>query len=174
MIFNRLIICLVVFLWGTSGCKANQGNRLDLLTVKDIQLNQAIQLVIKEESEYGKLDKSALIIRIEKSLNGFEIRIGTLYKENLNSFLSGKTDKPFGFFEFDKVTVLVFGEEEKSLFEKTGKTKSLPFLKSKPEIKVKEGEIPPPPVIYEPIVWIYSHENGKLQLKEKGRFTLLK
>ncbi len=173
MMFNRLIIWPIVFLWSFSGCKAHQGNELNMLTVKDTQINEAIKVVVKEESEYGNLEKSAIIMKIEKSKNGYEIRIGALYKENLSSYLSGKKDKPFGFFEVEEVTVVVFGEEEMSLFEMTNKTKNLPFLQSKPELKVKEGDIPSPPVIYEPIVWIYTYENEKLKLTDKGRFTLL-
>lgn len=173
MMFNRLIIWSIALLCSFSGCKANQGNELNMLTVKDTQINEAIKVLFKDESEYGNLEKSVIIIKIEKSENGYEIRIGALYKESLSSYLSGKKDKPFGFFEFEEITVVVFGEEEISLFEKTNKTKSIPFLEAKPELKVKEGEIPPPPVIYEPVVWIYTYENGKLKLTDKGRFTLL-
>lgn len=171
--FNRLIIWSIVFLWSFSGCKTHQGNELNMLTVKNTQINEVIKVVVEEESEYGKLEKSAIIIKIKKSKNGYEIRIGALYKENISTYLSDKKDKPFGFFEFEEVTVIVFGEEEMLLFEKTQKTKNLPFLQSKPELIIKEGEIPPPPVIYEPVVWIYTYENGKLKLTDKGRFTLL-
>lgn len=173
MMFNRLIIWFIVFLCSFSGCKTNQGIYVNMLMVKNTQISEAIKVVIKEEFEYGNLEKSAIIIKIEKSKNGYEIRIGALYKESLSSYLSGKKDKPIGFFEFEEITVVVFGEDEMSLFENTNKTKSLPFLEVKPELKVKEGEIPPPPVIYEPVVWVYTFENGNLKLTEKGRFTLL-
>ncbi len=172
--FNRLIICLIVFLWNFSGCKANQENELNMLTVKDAQINDALKVLVKEESEYRNLGKSAIIFKIEKSEIGYEIRIGTLFKESLSLYLREKKDKPFGFFKFENVTVIVFGEEDRLLFEKTNNTKNLTFLEPKSELKVKEGEIPPPPVIYEPVVWIYTYENGKLKPTEKGRFALLK
>lgn len=173
MKINNLIIWLFVFFWSFSSCKANQRNELIMLTVKDTQINKAIKALLKEESDYGNLEKSAILIKIEKLENGYEIRMGALYKENISSYLSGKEDKPLGLFEFEGITVAVFGEEESLLFEKTSNTKSFPFLEARTELKVKEGKIPPPPVIYEPIVWVYAYENGKLKLTDKGRFTLL-
>lgn len=174
MKFTRLIKWLIVILWSTSGCMTKKAQKIDMLKVKDTQINQAIKIVIKEESEYSKIENSIVIIRAEQLETGYEIRIGSIYKENLNSFLSGKVDKLLGYFESEKVPVLVYGVDEISLFEKSGQATILPIPKSKPRVKVKEGEIPPPPVIYEPVVWIYSFEHGNLELKEKGRFTLLK
>lgn len=168
-----LIIWLFVFFWSFSSCKANQRNELNILIVKDTQINEAIKALLIEESDYGYLGKSAILIKIEKLEIGYEIRMGALYKENISLYLAGKKDKPLGLFEFEGITVVVFGEEESLLFEKTSNTKRFSFLEAKSELKVKEGEIPPPPVIYEPIVWVYAFENGKLKLTDKGRFTLL-
>ncbi len=173
MKINSLIIWLFVFFWSFSSCKANQRNELNMLTVKDTQINEAIKALLIEESDYRNLKKSAILIKIEKLEIGYEIRMGVLYKETISSYLSGKKDKPLGLFEFDGITVAVFGEEESLFFEKTSNIQSFPFLEAKPELNVKEGEIPPPPVIYEPIVWVYTYENGKLKLTDKGRFTLL-
>jgi hypothetical protein len=173
MKINRLIIWLFVFFLSFSSCKSSHRNELNMLTVKDTQINEAIKELLIEESDYGNLEKSVILIKMEKLEIGYEIRMGALYKENISSYLSGKKDKPLGLFEFEGITVAVFGEEESLLFEKTSNTQSFPFLKAKSELKVKEGEIPPPPVIYEPIVWVYAYENGKLKLTDKGRFTLL-
>ncbi len=173
MKINNLIIWLFVFSWSFSSCKANQRNELNMLTVKDTQINEAIKALLINESDYRNLEKSAILIKIKKLEIGYEIRMGALYKKNISSYLSNKKDKPFGLFEFERITVAVFGEEESLLFEKTSNTKSLPFLESKPELNVTEGEIPPPPVIYEPIVWVYAYKNGNLKLTDKGRFTLL-
>lgn len=78
MMFNRLIIWSIVFFCSFSGCKAKQAIELNMLTVNDTQINEAIKVVIKEESEYGNLEKSVIIIKIEKSENGYEKRIGAL------------------------------------------------------------------------------------------------
>lgn len=171
--FNRLIIWSIAFLWSFSSCKANQESVLHMLIVKNIQINGVLYGIVKEESEYGGIENELVIIKFEKDESGYEIRIGSLSKKSMSSYLTGKKDKPFGFFEYDGVTVVVFGVEEKLLFEKTNNTKSFSFLEAKPELMVKEGEIPPPPVIYEPIVWVYAFENWQLKLTDKGRFTLL-
>lgn len=173
MEINRLLIWSFVFIWSFSGCKANQSNELNMLRVKDTQINEALKVFVKEEAEYGSLEKSVIIIKLEKDNNGNEIRIGALYKESMSLYLTGKKDKPFGFFDYEGITVIVFGENENLLFEKTNIKKVIPFLEAKPELKTKEGKVPPPPVVYEPIIWVYLYNNGKLELVDKGRFTLL-
>lgn len=144
-----------------------------MLAVKDTQINKALEVLVKEESKYGNFKKSAVIIKIERLENGYEIRMGTLYKESISLYLSEKKDKPFGYFEFEDVTFVVFGEGENTFFEKTANKKNIPFLEVRPKLKTRKRGIPPPPVIYEPVIWIYTYENGKLELIDKGRFTLL-
>ncbi|MDD4727447.1 MAG: hypothetical protein PHN55_01685 [Dysgonamonadaceae bacterium] len=173
MEINKLLILSFIFVWSFSGCKASQCNEFNMLRVKDTQINDVLEVFIKEEAEYGNLEKSVIIIKSEKSDNSNEIRIGALYKESMSSYLMKKKDRPIGFFDYEGVTVIVFGENENLLFEKTNIKKIIPFLEAKPDLKIKEGEVPPPPVIYEPIVWIYLFNNGKLELVDKGRFTLI-
>lgn len=174
MEINRLIIWSIVFLWSVSCCMANNQTELLMLKPKDLQITEVLELIIKDESEYGNIEISTILFKIEKLEIGYEIRIGTLYTESISSYLAGRKDKPLGYFEYEGVTVIVFGEEEKLLFDKTNKMKSFDFLKTKPELKDNKVEIPPPPVIYEPVIWVYTYEHGKLKQKDKGRFSLLK
>lgn len=173
MIFNRIIIWSIVFTWSFSSCKAYQENELNMLIVKDFQIIEVLNKIVKEESEYGGIENHLLIVRVEKKKSSYEIRIGSFSKNSMSSYLTGKKDKPLGFFEYEGITVVVFGLKERLFFEKTNNTKGFPFLEAKPKMKVEEGKIPPPPVIYEPIVWIYMYENEKLQFIDKGRFSLL-
>jgi len=91
----------------------------------------------------------------------------------MSLYLTGKKDKPFGFFDYEGFTVIVFGENRNLLFEKTNIRKVIPFLGAKPELKTKEIKVPPPPVVYELFIWIYHYTKRELELVDKGRFTLL-
>ena len=173
MKINKLLIFLIASIFSLSSCKANQGNGLNMLKVLSNQLNEVIESFINEEAKYGDIKKNTIIIKLENSNDVKELRMGALYEESLSSYLINKKDKPLGFFDYKNLTVIVFGENESTLFEKTNTKKIFPFLEIKIEKEVKKGEVPPPPVIYEPVVWIYVYEKGKFDLKDKGRFTLL-
>jgi hypothetical protein len=170
----RLILFILLCFGYFSNCSANGKNELTMLLVKEPQIYKFLNDIIKEEDEHSNLQKSTLILKIENVENSFEIRAGMLYEENISSYLSEKSDKAIGFFEYKGVVVIVFGEDISTFFEKTNKNKSFSFLEERPKFKTKEGQPPPPPVIYEPIVWIYLYRDGKFELTDKGRFTLLK
>lgn len=171
MEINKFFAWVFVF-WSFSSCQA-QRNEFAFLIVKDIQINEILKQVLVEESKYGSTENKIIIMRVENDKNEYEIRIGILSEESISPYLTGKQDKPVGFFDFEGVTVVVFGEDGNMFFEKTINKKYIPFLEAKPEVKIKEGEVPPPPVIYEPIIWIYIYNNEKFILTDKGRFTLL-
>jgi len=67
MEINRLLIWSFVFIWSFSCCKANQSNELSMLIVKDTQINEALKVFVKEEADYRSLEKSAIIIKLEKN-----------------------------------------------------------------------------------------------------------
>lgn len=173
MKINKLLIFFIASVFSLSSCKANQENELNMLKMVNKQFNEVLESFINEEAKYGDIKKSIIIIKLENSNDIKELRIGALYEESLSSYLTNKKDKPLGFFDYKNLTVIVFGENEKTLFEKTNTKKIFSALEIKTEQEVKKGEVPPPPVIYEPVVWIYVYEKGKFHLKDKGRFTLL-
>ncbi len=156
-----------------SNCTSSQSQNLNELVVNEKGIFNILQTYIEEQEEYVDLEKSTILINIEEKKNGVELRLGLLYKEVLSSYLTGKKNNVIGYFKYKDITVIVFGKHNSYLFEKTNIEKSIPFFYVKPKTKIKEGEIPPPPVIYEPIVWIYTYHNSEFNIIDKGRFTLL-
>lgn len=169
MIIKQLTILHIICFCTLLGCKANRN--INMLSIDDIQVHYAIKTTIEEESKYGDLNKKIIIVKTKKIKNSYEIRIGALYKEDVSHYLSNKKDAPYGFLELNGVYVIVFGENNTPLFLKNNITNIFPFLESTTSSKLKNT--PPPPVIYEPIVWIYTYVNRELKLEDKGRFTLL-
>lgn len=173
MKINKLIIFTLVIIGNFVSCKASQMTELFLLDVKESQVKEAFKLFVEEERKYGDVTNSIFIVKIEKSEKNYELRIGALDKESMSSYLVEKHDKPFGYLNYEGVTIIVFGEDKNPFFEKSSIKSNFSFFKSNKKLKIKKGEIPPPPVIYEPVIWIYIYEKGKLELMHKGRFTLL-
>lgn len=171
MKFSYLSLYLLFFIF--PNCGSTQSQNLNKLDIKEKEVYNVLQSFIEEQEEYADLEKSTILINIEKAKKGVELRIGLLYKEILSAYLIEKKDNVIGFFKYEGITVIVFGKKNNPLFEKTNIKKPIPFFYVKPEAKTKKGEIPPPPVIYEPIVWIYTYYKGDLKLKDKGRFTLI-
>ncbi len=167
------LICFFVFAWNLYSCKAIQGPKLCLLKIKDVSINKILEDFVKEENSYSDVDKSIIIIRIEESNNNKEIRIGALYKEVLELYLLDKKDKSIGYFDYNGVTVIVFGKTENSFFEKTDIEKEIFLNKTKHKLKERKTEVPPPPLIFEPIIRIYLYKEGNFELTHKGRFALL-
>ncbi len=173
MKINKSLIFFIASIFSLSSCKANQENELNMLKVVNNQFNEVLESFVNGEVKYSDIKKSIIIIKLENSNDVKELRIAALYKKHLGRYLENKKDKPLGFFDYKNLTVIVFGENEKTLFEKTNTKKIFSALEIKTEQEVKKGEVPPPPVIHEPVVWIYVYEKGTFDLKDKGRFTLL-
>lgn len=171
MKFSYLSLFLIFFT--LPNCGPTQGQNLNKLDIKEKKVYNILQTIIREEKEYSDIDKNCILIKVEKTNNGVELKIGLLYEEILSSYLTEKKDNVIGFFDYEGITVIVFGDKNNNLFKKTNVKKNIPFFYVKPEIKIKDEEIPPPPVIYEPIVWIYTYYNKEFNLIDKGRFTLL-
>lgn len=171
MKISYLLLYLIFFT--LPNCSSTQSQNLNKLDIKEKKVYNILQRFIEEQEEYAELEKSTILINIEEETKGVELRIGLLYKEILSSYLTGKKDNVIGFFKYNDITVIVFGKKNNHLFEKTNMRKPIPYFYVKPEIKTKKGEVPPPPVVYEPIVWIYTYYNGDFNLIDKGRFTLL-
>lgn len=171
---DKLVICFFIFLGNFSFCMTTQCCRLNLLTIKDMGFIRVLSDIIEEEMKYGEINHELILIRVDKDINGFEVRVGLLSKKSMSDYLTEKTDTAFGYFEHKGITGIVYGVEGGVLFNKKNNKKFFSYLNPKPEIKNKVGKVPPPPVVYEPIVWIFNYGNNEFKLINKGRFTLLK
>lgn len=168
----KLLFWSLSIIWNFTNCKA-QDLKLYPLKVIESEINKVIKEIVVEESQYVEIEKEIGVIRLEKNVNEIEIRIGTLTKKLLYLYLSGKNDNPVGFFNFEGVDFIVFGDNTDILFSKDNDNKDVLFLEVEPKPKIKKG-IPPPPLVFEPIVWIYTYKLGKLELISKGRHYLLR
>jgi len=81
-----------------------------------------------------------------------------------------KRDKLRGYFSYKHKNILVFGDDN-NLFKTSGHFKTFNFIKlSSDQNETIKNE---PPIIFEPLVWIYNIKKAKINFIGKGRYYLL-
>jgi hypothetical protein len=180
---DKVFYILFFFLLGSCGNAENvkhpeviasvKNNEVELLEVSDLKIQGILDTTKKQIENHYRMEDRVYIMRCENINNSFEIRLSTFNEGSLSDYLRDKKDKLAGYFYNGDNVVLVFGEYS-PIFKKSAKFKEFGFLKSIQKKLYKEGEIPPPPVNYEPIVLIYRYEGGQFTLEEQGIVSLLK
>lgn len=117
----------------------------------------------------GKSDK-VFVIRSKNKNVYSELRFSVLHKNDFSWFLLDKKDKLRGYFLYKDKNVLVFGDDD-NLFKVSSHSKSFDYIK----IRSCQNETinDEPPIIFEPLVWIYNIKKAKITFIEKGRYYLL-
>lgn len=140
------------------------------LNVVDARIKNILsKIYLGAEEDDGKSEK-VFVVRSEKKEEYCELRFSVLHKNDFSWFLLDKNDKLIGYFPFKKKNVLVFGDNN-NLFKASSYFKSFDFIKLSSDQKpIDNGE---PPVIFEPLVWIYNIKEEKINFVGKGRYYLL-
>lgn len=142
-------------------------SELKLVDVRIKNILNRINLAIEEGD--GKSEK-VFVIRSRKKTDYFELRFSVLHENDFSWFLLDKKDKLRGCFSYKNKNVLVFGDDN-NLFKASGHFKSFDFIR----LKADQNEIVnnEPPIIFEPLVWIYNIRKANINFIEKGRYYLL-
>lgn len=97
------------------------------------------------------------------------------HKNNKGTFLATLIFL-YGFCGYNKnkgIDLVVFGESKAPLLRKTSHFKSIQYLEISDSDRISSDSLGIPDM-YEPMVWIYSFQNGSIRLKAKGMLGLLK
>lgn len=141
--------------------------------IKQVLLNNTYEA---NQSLYS-LDKSVMVLRVSEFFEKekYEFRTAMVYKSDFNWYLEDTSDSLFGFFNYQDLIVLVFGDASKHFFTKTGYSKEIEFLHNRSEQNQIPEEIEKPPMIFEPEVWVYIYDsyNKEFSLQKKGMLGLL-
>lgn len=113
--------------------------------------------------QYYNLEKIIFIIDIKQHNNGsYILEISIAYKQDMDYLLKKKKQTLYGYFGGYIYPVFVFSDRgDNPFFYKTNKMVKIPWLTIKKEKKYK---IPPPPIIYEPPIWVYRFTNNIFEL----------
>ncbi|WP_316846240.1 hypothetical protein [Pedobacter psychrodurus] len=142
------------------------------LNLNDVRIEAILnKLNVAVEEGDGKSEKF-FVIRSKKFINYYELRFSVLHKNDFDWFLLNKKDKLQGYFLYKKVNVLVFGDIN-NMFKLSDHFKPFNFIKLQPNRDEVFGD-KEPPIIFEPLIWIYIIKNKKIKFLSKGRYYLLR
>lgn len=176
----RILFVYIAFLSiGYTSCSQETVSR----DVNELNLDERGILLIldqlyEEEIANYNWTRSVCIINTKKVEQRYEIRVSFVYREDLDPYISEShaMDSLYGYFEFRKMDALVFGNEADVFFHKSGEKKSISYLNVGTHLHEKEGKestFSPPPLVFEPLVWIYAYDRGDFSYVDKGLFHLL-
>lgn len=168
---NLLFVCISLLILQNINYSVAYGEEFKKLIVLDSQLVHEIESILLKESEVN--NQFILFIRVGKNDSVGELRIGAISRSLAGIFLADIHDKPVGCFYHQSTLVMVYGENDSTLFRRTTDIILPDIIVGEMESKSDTSDIPPPPVIIEPVVWIFEYASGDLKLKTTGRFTLV-
>lgn len=114
--------------------------------------------------QYHDLEKSIFIINIKKHNDNYILEFSITYKQNIDYILENNQFPLYGYFKDYICPVFVFSNNENPFFHKISKIAKIPWVNIKKVQKSKKNKFPPPPIIYEPKIWIYEFKNNTFNL----------
>lgn len=166
---------MLVFLLGVNNHLSNENSHsVKQLKLLDKRIEYLLASMKIGEKERHNLRTGVYVVKVQKTDNYYELKLGVIFKDDFQWYLKDKRDKLLGYFEFNKRNVLVFGAYAPSLFSTLASAKSFDFLNLKMQNEqVDSAAIKPPPIIFEPEVKVYHITSRKIILHKKGLLNLL-
>ncbi|MDB5257335.1 MAG: Uncharacterized protein JWM14_2030 [Chitinophagaceae bacterium] len=155
-------------------CVSAKNNPVKLIESKYPQIFEILDKIYRSNEKQYDWDKTVFVLNINKVNDDINLRITVVYKQDFRGSLRDRKDKVYGYFEFNKYPVLVFGDGASDLFSKTDKAMEFDWFRQlPPQKKASDNEIQEPPGIFEPEVWLYKFKNGKFEFSKKGYYDIL-
>lgn len=135
---------------------------------RDADLVDAVSTVYRESDSSIDWEKASIMISGRDISGVLELRIAVLYKDNYVPLMRHSNSMPWAYFCFGDIPVFVFGSGTMKLFEFTGRENTFEFMST--QHPQESNDIPPPPIIIEPEVWVYNWKGGEMIFLERGLF----
>lgn len=152
---KKIILLILIVIGNYYNCQ-----KINLLKLQKEEFTNIIDEIYNETDTYYDWNKAIFTINIMKYPKYYRIEISIAYKQDADYILRNNKSHIYGFLEYNNHPILVFSNDVSPFFCKTDKTIILDWLKLKKEKKYK---IPPPPIIYEPKIWIYKFTNNTFE-----------
>jgi hypothetical protein len=166
---RKILYTVLIAFLSINSCKATSLNPINVLKVNEQQLIQELKTICERRYTPCVLKKNVFIIKIKAFKDSCHIIVSRLHEEDITRYLTDRKDKLIGTFKYDDRPVLVFGDMVEKLVSVTDEKETLNFLNIQPPKGVKGMG-----TVFEPMVWRYKYNNGRIQFKEEGTFEILK
>lgn len=172
------MISFIIFLFSASisdqkmGDDYNSSCPVKILEVNNSQIED-ILIDISSTKKYNK-DKAVFILNFIKDGKNIECRSSVVYRQDFGWLLRETKEYLYGYFEFNEYPVLVFGKTSRLFLKRTESTKKLDWTKKNKRIRKIKKDIAPPPIHFEPDVWIHTVEDTIFKFKKRGPYKILR
>ena len=166
-----LIIILIIFV--TFRIQAQVDLReIRLINVK-CQLNQVIDTVYNTNKPFYDENELVFIMNCKKKFSYYELKMAAVKKKNLPWLRRDSREKLRGFIKQDNKLVIVFGDLN-PCFEETDIVEKFEWVQPLlPDTSSRKGKKPPPPRIFEPMVFIFEYRNNAFEFVKTGLVRIL-
>lgn len=168
MLSNKAtIICILMFMFVSCGPtkKASNMEEVSLVKPKYEEINEILSSIHNEIKNLFKDGKTVFVIKTE-DINGSKKFNVSIYKNSDFRWKLRETKEvPYGFFMYNNLHVIVFGQNAKDFFDKEEDYVFFEWLQPLPKLPDDKVIIP---VNFEPPVWKYEFVNMKFIYKEVG------
>lgn len=149
-------------------------SQIDLLFSISTEVKSILEYVREEYEKDYKFTNQVFILRTEKVRDSLEVIVSVYDESDFSNCFQPNLFPLYGLYKFDSNSVLVYGGDSQMLFKKKGEQMTYDLLKcKKKEIGKTKGDIPYPPEIFEPNVWIFSGNSKILTFKEQSQFNII-
>lgn len=175
----RLIFFIIIVAALCLSCSSNKNimvkvSKIDLLSAASTE----VQSILKEVRDAYKQDyeftNQVFILRTEKIRDSLEVILSVYDVSDFSNCFQARLFPLYGLYEFEDSSVLVYGNDSQKLFNKKGEQIAFDLLECKRnKNEMTHEDIPYPPEIFEPIVWIYSGNSNSLTFRDQSQFNII-
>jgi len=147
---------------------------IELLSASSTEVESILEYVRDAYRQDHEFTDQVFILRTEKVRDSLEVIVSLYDVSDFSNCFQASLFPLFGLYKFNAKSVLVYGNDSRKLFKKTGERMRFVLLECKKnKTEMNNGEIPYPPEIFEPIVWIFSGNSNKLTFREQTQFNII-
>lgn len=175
----RFIYFIIIVGAFNISCSSNKNimekaSKINLLSVSSTEVESVLKDVRDAYNQEYEFTNQVFILRTEKVRDRLEVILSVYDVSDFSNCFQASLFPLYGLYKFEDSSVLVYGNDSQKLFKKKGEQIAIDLLECKKnKTEIKEGSIPYPPEIFEPIVWIYSGNSDKLTFREQAQFNII-
>lgn len=175
----RFIYFIIIIGAFSISCSSNknimeQASKIDLLSANSAEVESVLKDVRDAYKQDYEFTNQVFILRTEKVGDRLEVILSVYDVSDFSNCFQASLFPLYGLYKFEDNSVLVYGDDSQKLFKKKGEQIAFDLLECKKnKTEIKEGDIPYPPEIFEPIVWIYSGNSNSLTFREQAQFNII-
>lgn len=175
----RFIYFIIIVAALSISCSSNKNimekaSKIDLLSASSTEVESILKDVRDAYKQDYEFTNQVLILRTEKIRDSLEVILSVYDVSDFSNCFQASLFPLYGLYKFEDSSVLVYGNDSEKLFNKKGEQMAFDLLECKKnKIEMTYGNIPYPPEIFEPIVWIYSGNPNSLTFKEQSQFNII-